>query len=286
MEDESPVKKRKKRRKEVREDFDELLAEAAEFTATPSRRSATKRPNYREPEEDEGLVALVPAKKSQKAERAPTEEDTATAASALAGFADPGTAPAEPPVDEPAADEPAAAPAAALEHESVGHGAAATAAPKAKKAPKSPKPGPSYEPPPKKAPAEACGGTTKAALQQLFNMPYEDGKQLSVASDIKAGRPGYYDHLQVERAWRVASPAAFVTAFESYRDSERESQARTELRAEHAAGVAALVAAEAGALEPPREAANEVLLLHGTTPEVVASLMDGSLEPEMARKGL
>ena len=85
---------------------------------------------------------------------------------------------------------------------------------------------------------------------------------------------------------RVASPAAFVTAFESYRDSERESQARTELRAEHAAGVAALVAAEAGALEPPREAANEVLLLHGTTPEVVASLMDGSLEPEMARKGL
>jgi hypothetical protein len=61
---------------------------------------------------------------------------------------------------------------------------------------------------------------------------------------------------------------------------------RVDLRPEYAEAMNQLLIGEAGRLEPLDDSANEVLLLHGTRPEVVASILEKSLDPKLARAGL
>lgn len=140
-------------------------------------------------------------------------------------------------------------------------------------------------------------GETLRALQNLFHVDASDGQELGVGRDVQGSIPeGYYDHLRVRRAWRVVHRDRFAR-FSQYRDevaARREAQGLSEdstpLRPAYQAAVEGLVETanrvHQGGFTPPSKAANEVLLLHGTKPEVVKSILESSLDPKMAGRGM
>lgn len=121
------------------------------------------------------------------------------------------------------------------------------------------------------------GAASKSFLQDLFHVNYED------SNNLDAGR-GYYDYLQVHRAWRVSPPTSSVEAANKFRESQKHCGVRTELRYDDA--LQDLLLAESGILDPLDSEANEVILLHGTTPHAVANILEQGLDPSMARMGL
>ena len=132
------------------------------------------------------------------------------------------------------------------------------------------------------------GDETLRRLQRLFDVDYNDSKQLGIGRDANSKVPkGYYDSLKVQRAWRVRPPTQTVAQYEAFRAEQRsKGHAPTRLRQEHAEGVRKLLRGEKGQLEPLCEEANELLLLHGTKAEIVSSILAKSLDPGLARQGL
>lgn len=125
---------------------------------------------------------------------------------------------------------------------------------------------------------------TRNRLQALFHVSRADSAEFGTGADCRGAPPkGYYDYLEVERAWRIAPPPETVAAYEAFRASHSGRGEPTELRAEYAEGVRRLLSHEHAALD---ESANELLLLHGTKPTVVARILEHSLDPRMARAGL
>lgn len=125
------------------------------------------------------------------------------------------------------------------------------------------------------------GARTKNLLQKLFHLSYDESK--TVRSGSAPG--GYADYFQVHRAWRVDIPQSQADAFKDFRATQEGCAIRTVLRPSHQQAMGELLQ-EDGNLEPLNKAANEVLLLHGTKPEVVASILEKSLDTEMANAGL
>ena len=132
------------------------------------------------------------------------------------------------------------------------------------------------------------GDETLRRLQRLFDVDYNDSKQLGIGRDANSKVPkGYYDSLKVRLAWRVRPPTQTVAQYEAFRAEQRsKGHAPTRLRQEHAEGVRKLLRGEKGLLEPLCEEANELLLLHGTKAEIVSSILAKSLDPGLARQGL
>ena len=143
-----------------------------------------------------------------------------------------------------------------------------------------------------RAPAPATGpsdeerlfrvsGPLLEALKRLLEVSPEGRRELGIGRDCTGPIPrGYYDNLDPVDAWAIRH-AERDALYASFRDQLRAST-RTELRPAHAAAVEALVAAGA---RRPLASANEVILLHGTQPEVVLEILKGSLDPNMGRGG-
>lgn len=113
-----------------------------------------------------------------------------------------------------------------------------------------------------------------------MHVNYSDSKEFRTGHDVLNNEvlSGYHDFLEVKRAWKIAPPAESVAAYEKFRDTQSEENMKTtELRIDYSRAVDEL-------LEPLDEDVNEVLLLHGTRPEVVAEILNKSLDPGMARK--
>jgi len=126
-------------------------------------------------------------------------------------------------------------------------------------------------------------------LQGLMNVSFKDSKHLSIGYDVHGQREpvGYHDYLEVRRAWKIEPPADAVAAFQEFRESQKTDYMEpTQLRNEYSDAVERLLDSESGYLEPLDKEANEVLLLHGTKPQVVANILKKSLDPGMARVGL
>ena len=128
-------------------------------------------------------------------------------------------------------------------------------------------------------------GKTRNRLQALLEVSYADSAEFGTGADCRGQPPkGYYDYLEVERAWRILPPAATVSAYEDFRAAHSGSCEPTATRTEYAKAVRKLLKhEEATQLD---ESANELLLLHGTKPETVASILERSLDPGMARLGI
>ena len=143
-----------------------------------------------------------------------------------------------------------------------------------------------------RAPAPATGpsdeerlfrvsGPLLEALKRLLEVSPEGRRELGIGRDCTGPIPrSYYDNLDPVDAWAIRH-AERDALYASFRDQLRAST-RTELRPAHAAAVEALVAAGA---RRPLASANEVILLHGTQPEVVLEILKGSLDPNMGRGG-
>ena len=143
-----------------------------------------------------------------------------------------------------------------------------------------------------RAPAPATGpsdeerlfrvsGPLLEALKRLLEVSPEGRRELDIGCDCRDRKPaGYYDNLDPVDAWTIRHAERDVL-YASFRDQLRAST-RTELRPAHAAAVEALVAAGA---RRPLASANEVILLHGTQPDVVRAILKGSLDPDMGWGG-
>jgi Poly(ADP-ribose) polymerase catalytic domain len=134
------------------------------------------------------------------------------------------------------------------------------------------------------------GEETRQKLQSLFHVPPQDSKELGHGRDSSKEMPlGYYDYLHVEKAWRVDSPDQHVRQFDAFRAAQRtvlKGRVRTKLRPEYARSVEELVETEMKYLAPLDIESNELLLIHGTKPTVVASILKNNLDPGLAHAGL
>ena len=126
---------------------------------------------------------------------------------------------------------------------------------------------------------------TLAAVQRLFDV---DGAKLGAGRDV-VGRQDH-DSLEVVTAWRIRNPRRSAT-YEAFR--QRVACARhhepVELRARHVAAARAVLAAPAFGRDARRGldgAANEALMLHGTKPDRLHTLLFEGLDPDLAKKGL
>ena len=134
---------------------------------------------------------------------------------------------------------------------------------------------------------------SRARLQDLFTVPA--GVQLGVGRDynIGGGGPSDYDDLRVVDAWRILNPEKrkryeeFAKQIGAQLSAAGSSSATpVPLRPAHAQAAAALLQEEAARLEPLSEGVNEALLLHGTKPEHLYSLLFEGLDPHLASEGL
>ena len=131
---------------------------------------------------------------------------------------------------------------------------------------------------------------SRARLQDLFTVPA--GVQLGVGRDYAGGGPEDYDDLRVVDAWRILNPEkreryqAFVACVGAQQPSAAGTSGVTPvpLRAAHAQAATALL--QSARLEPLAEGVNEALLLHGTKPEHLHSLLFEGLDPHLASEGL
>jgi hypothetical protein len=138
------------------------------------------------------------------------------------------------------------------------------------------------------------GEETRRLLQKMFEVPSEDRRDVGCGRDVDGRIPkGYYDYLKVERAWRIKPSCEIV---DQYADFVEDLMADcpyepTKLREAFAMAVLELEKAKtadhAGKIDPLQHvAANEVLLLHGTKPDVVAQILEQSLDPGLAQAGM
>ena len=133
------------------------------------------------------------------------------------------------------------------------------------------------------------GAESLGLLQGLFHLEYNESKEIYSGRDCRSNEPkGYYDYFQVQRAWKISAPDQMVAEFEAYREQIKpvSSHELVELRPEYDDACTAFLSGEMSErnLEPLHSDKNEKLLLHGTKPEVVASILEQSLDPQMANK--
>ena len=115
---------------------------------------------------------------------------------------------------------------------------------------------------------------TTRRLTALFRMK-------SSGYSLGRGKPdGYFDDLEVVRAWRVKHRER-RERYEARRESVAAAPSRVDVALE---GTKDLV--DSGDVEELDASKNEVLLLHGTRAEVVHGILERSLDPGLARGGL
>lgn len=124
---------------------------------------------------------------------------------------------------------------------------------------------------------------TLQSLQALLAVP--SGVQLGVGRDYnESGRHvSDYDFLEVVNAWRVLNKSK-QARYQAFRQG-LSSRTPTVLRDAHMAAAAALRQSPAMQMGAARAEANEVLLLHGTKPQHLYSLLFEGLDPQVASNG-
>lgn len=117
---------------------------------------------------------------------------------------------------------------------------------------------------------------TLSAVQALLAVP--PGVRLGVGRDYTEQRAVPYDYLEVAHAWRVINREK-QARFDSFRQGLTAAPP-VALREAHAAAAAALRRTQCmrGSVEPRAEA-NEALLLHGTKPHHLHSILFEGLAP-------
>jgi hypothetical protein len=117
---------------------------------------------------------------------------------------------------------------------------------------------------------------------------------LTVPSSVKLGRgrdyvhsgrhSDDYDYIEVVNAWRVINKAK-QARFDAFKTSVC-ARAPLTMRAAHAEAAAALRSAPAMRMGAAHGQSNEVLLLHGTKPQHLYSLLFEGLDPQVSADGL
>mmetsp|Transcript_51204 Transcript_51204/g.100567 ORF Transcript_51204/g.100567 Transcript_51204/m.100567 type:complete len:710 (-) Transcript_51204:82-2211(-) len=131
-----------------------------------------------------------------------------------------------------------------------------------------------------------CDQNTLQLLQRLFDTTTED--QLGVGRDASSNILPY-DTLKVEVAWQLRNDQKF-TAYAKKRDeiaaevAARGSPVQPPVRRDHQEAVNALLASSSH-LEPLKEEASEMLLVHGTKPESVYPICFEGLNAKLAQMG-